>query len=84
MRRLRRRNHVVRAAAARGSEVSRWKSVEATAWRSCMRSLEKRGQLSMTCFAVSHCHPQGHAGDLKPGTRHLCRKSARPIFPVQI
>ena len=47
-------------------------------------NVRKYGQSSITCFAVSHCHSQGQAGDLKPGTLHLCRKAARLIFPVWI
>ena len=61
-RRFRWRNHVVTAVAARGFEVSCWRSVEGTCCLSCQRSCVKRGQLSITCLAVSHCHPQGHAG----------------------
>ena len=72
------------AAAARGSEVSCWKSVEETCCLSCHRSCAKRGQLRITCLAVSHCQPHGHAGDSKPGTRRWCRKAASPIFPVRI
>ena len=52
--------------------------------RSTWRSLVKCGQLRITCFAVSHCHPQLQAGDSKPGTRHLCRNAARPIWSVRI
>ena len=55
------------AAAAWALEVSRWKSVEETRCLSCQRSCVKRGQLRITCLAVSHCHPQGHAGESKPG-----------------
>ena len=83
-RRFRWRNHVVTAVAARGFEVSCWRSVEGTCCLSCQRSHVKRGQLRITCLAVSHCHPQGHAGDSKPETRRWWRKAASPIFSVRI
>ena len=38
----------------------------------------------ITCSGVCLCQPQGQAGEVKPGTRRLCRKSARLIFPVRI
>ena len=72
------------AAAARGLEVSRWKSVEETCCLSRQRCWVNRGQLRMICLAVSHCHPHEHAGDSKPGARRWCRKAAGPIFPVRI
>lgn len=47
-----------------------------------MRSLPSmRLQNMMACLGVCLCHPQGQAGEMKPGTRGLSRKSARPIFP---
>ena len=74
----------MRAAAARGSDVSLRKSVDEVFCRSCHRSCEKREQSRMICLAVSHCQPQGQAGAAKPGTRHRCRKPASPILPVRI
>ena len=71
-------------AAVRGLEVSCWKSVVEVACRSCLCSLWHLGQSSTICLAVSCCHPQGQAGDTKPGTRRVCRKPAKPIFPVRI
>ena len=43
-----------------------------------------RGQNIMICFAVCLCHLHWHAGEVKVGTRRLCKKSASPIFSVQI
>ena len=71
---LRQRNYTIRAAAAQGLSyvvISTRKSVVAAVPRSTWRSLVKRGQSKITCFAVSHCHPQLQAGDSRPGTRGL-------------
>ena len=56
----------------------------AVSCRNTRRSLVNRWHWRITCSAVSHCHPQGHAGESKPGTRQRWRKVARPILPVRI
>ncbi len=76
-------SHRAAAFAPRGVvSISLRSAVPAFSRRVCL-SLPSLGQNRRTCLASCFLQPHSHAEESTPGTLHICRKCARPIFSVR-